>query len=175
MRNRDRAISSEKRQKQQEPKLRLINFVACKTVGEYSRYKRKIEKFCLEEKAQAAKTARTEQQKRSEAQKPRTSQDAPGPSSTSHQQVTSTPIEDDAETPNATTSTLDISPITTKTCPAPTPKKITKKKSPGTSQKGTRPSIRKKTAVLAARKTANTKLTKAKLAALKQSYAFNLS
>ena len=62
IRNNDIAISSETRplpqeQKQQEPKLRLINFVACKTVGEYNRNKRKIEKFCLAEKAQQAKTS----------------------------------------------------------------------------------------------------------------------
>ena len=50
-----------------------------------------------------------------------------------------------------------------------------KKKSPGMSQKGKRTCIRKKTTVSAARKTANTKLTKAKLAALRQSYAFHLS
>ena len=61
IRNNDIAISSETRplpqeQKQQEPKLRLLNFVACKTVGEYNRNKRKKEKFCLAEKAQLAKT-----------------------------------------------------------------------------------------------------------------------
>ena len=37
IRNSDIAISSEKRPKPPEPKLRLINFVACKTVGEYNR------------------------------------------------------------------------------------------------------------------------------------------
>ena len=42
----DIAISTETRPKPPEPKLRLINFVACKTVGEYNRSKRKIEKFC---------------------------------------------------------------------------------------------------------------------------------
>ena len=57
IRKSDIAISSEKRplpqeQKPQEPKLRLINFVACKTVGECNRNKRKIEKFPLAEKAQ---------------------------------------------------------------------------------------------------------------------------
>ena len=67
IRNNDIAISTETRtltqeqQQQQEPKLRLTNFVACKTVGEYNRNKRKIEKFCLAEKAQLAKTTRTGQ------------------------------------------------------------------------------------------------------------------
>ena len=37
-------------EKPEEPKLRLINFVACKSIGEYNRNKKKIEKFCLEEK-----------------------------------------------------------------------------------------------------------------------------
>ena len=174
IRNSDIAISSEKRQIPQEPKLRLINFVACKTVGEYNRNKCKIEKFCLAEKAKAAREARSEHPPTCEAKKPRTSQDAPGPSSTSHQQRTSTPIEDNAEIPLATNSTLEISPITTKTRPAPSLKNFTKK-SPRTSQKGKRPSIRKKATVSAARKTANSRLTKAKLAALKQSYVFNLS
>ena len=61
IRNNDIAIFSEKRQIPQESKLRLVNFVVCKTVGEYNRNKRKIEKFCLAEKAQAAKTAQMEQ------------------------------------------------------------------------------------------------------------------
>ena len=63
IRNNDIAISSETRQlpqeqKQQAPKLRLIKFMACKTVGEYNRNKRKIEKFCLAEKAHLAKITR---------------------------------------------------------------------------------------------------------------------
>ena len=68
IRNSDIAISSEKRQKPPEPKLRLINFVACKAVGEYNRIKRKIEKFCVAEKAQALKGAQTEQPNRNENQ-----------------------------------------------------------------------------------------------------------
>ena len=114
--NCDIAISSEKRQKPPEPKLRLINFVACKTVGEYIRNKRKQEKFCLAEKArtvqpkrselQAEKLARLEQPTTSKLQMPTTSLDAPGPSSatvttTSHQQGTSTPIDDNEATPLA--------------------------------------------------------------------------
>ena len=168
IRNNDRAISSEKRQIPQEPQPRLINFVACTTVGEYNRNKRKIEKFCLAEKDQAAKEARSGHPPTYEAQKPQTPLYAPGPSSTSHQQGTLTPTEDDAETPLSTNSTLDISPITTKTRPAPSPKKFTKIKSPRTSQKGTRPSIRKKATVSAAREPA-------KIDTLKQSYVFNLS
>ena len=172
MRNSDIAISSEKRQKQPKPELHLISFVACKTVGEYNRNKRKIEKFCLAEKTQAAKAARMEQPKRSEhqaakaarleqpttskLQMPTTSLDAPGPSSaavttTSHQQGTTTPIDDNEATPLAANSSLDISPITTKTRPATTPKKFTKKNSPRTVQKGKRSSIRKKATVSAAK------------------------
>ena len=55
IRNSDIAISKETAnithktniiEKPEEPKLRLINFVACKTIGEYNRNKKKIEKFC---------------------------------------------------------------------------------------------------------------------------------
>ena len=81
IRNSDIAISSEKRPKAPEPKLRLINFVACKTVGEYNRNQRKIEKFFLAEKAQAAKATRMEQPTASEKQKSTIPHDAPGHSS----------------------------------------------------------------------------------------------
>ena len=54
--------------------------------------------------------------------------------------------------------------------------KLTQKKSPRTVQKGKRPSFRKKATVSAARKLANTKLTKAEIAANNaQSKIFNLS
>ena len=68
IRNNDIAISSERRPIPQEPKLRLINFVACKTVGEYNRNKSKIEKFCLAEKAQLAKTSQMGQSSKNTAQ-----------------------------------------------------------------------------------------------------------
>ena len=100
--------------------------------------------------------------------------DAPRPSSASHQQGTSTPIDEDDNTTPVTKATLNISPIMTKAHPSPAQKK-SKKKSPKLTQRGKRSSIRKKATVSAARKTANMKLTKAKLAALKQSYVFKLS
>ena len=189
IRNSDIAISSEKRRlplepKPQEPKLRLINFVACKTVGESNRNKRKIEKFCLAEKAQTAKTSRTEQptknagkeapsepQPISETRSRNTTMDAPWPSSASHEQGTSTSIDEDD---NTSPVTLNISPIVTKAHPSPAQRK-SKKKSPKLTQLGKRSSIRKKAAVSAARKTTNMKLPKAKLVAFKQSYVFNLS
>ena len=100
--------------------------------------------------------------------------DAPGPSSASHQQGTSTPIDEDDNTTPVTEGTLNISPIMTTAHPSPAQKK-SNKKSPKLTQRGKRSSIRKKATVSAARKTANMKLTNAKLAALKQSYVFNLS
>ena len=84
----------------------------------------------------------------------------------------STPIDDEHAAHSMPISSLNVSPIFTKTTGG---KKKLKKKSPGTTQKGKRTCIRKKAAVSAARRMANTKLTKAKLAALKQSYAFQLS
>ena len=72
----------------------------------------------------------------------------------------------------ATNSSINISPVFTKKHAGQT--KL-KKKSPGAIQRGKRTSLRKKATVSAARRTANTKLTKAKLAALKQSYALHLS
>ena len=189
IRKSDIAISSEKRpipqeQKPQEPKLRLINFFACKTVGEYNRNKRKIEKLCLAEKAQltrtgqpikkAGKEATAERQPSSEPRNRKATADAPGPSSSSLQQGTSTPIDEDESITQATKATLNICPIMTKAQPSPAQKKL-KKKSPKVTQKGKRSSIRKKATVPAARKTANMKLTKAKQAALKQSYVLSLS
>ena len=56
IRKSDLAIATETYQKPtpppqtQEPKPRLMHFVACKTVREYNRNKEKIRKFCLEEK-----------------------------------------------------------------------------------------------------------------------------
>ena len=191
IRNNDIAISTETRpipqkQHQQEPKLRLINFVACKTVGEYNRNKRKIEKFCLAEKAQLAKTTRLHQSPKKTAKataqqekpgkqvtrKRKAPTDEPGPSAKAPQQGTSTPM-DEGDIPNKAPSTsINMSPILTK--PSLGLKKL-KKKSPAATHKGKRTTIRKKATMSAARRTANTKLTKAKLSALKQSYAFQLS
>ena len=67
---------------------------------------------------------------------------------------------------------FNVSPILTRTTGG---KKKFNKKSPGKAQKDKQSCIRKKATVSAARRTANTKLAKAKLAALKQSYAFQLS
>ena len=41
----------------QEPKPRLMHFVACKTVREYNRNREKIRKFCLEEKKEVQREA----------------------------------------------------------------------------------------------------------------------
>ena len=121
IRNNDIAISSETRplpqeQKQQEPKLRLINFVACEIVGEYNRNKRKIEKFCLAEKAQLAKTTRTGQSPKHTAQqekpniqasrKRKATTDEPGPSAKAPQQGISTPIDDEHLPNNANNSSF---------------------------------------------------------------------
>ena len=135
IRNNDIAISTETRPKPQETipqeaKLRLINFVACKTVGEYNRNKH----------------TSTDNQK----------------------QGTSTPIGEEETKTNAPSTSLSISPILTG------PKRF-KKKTPPNTQKGKRGAIRKKATISAAQKSANSKLTKAKLAALKQTYAFHLS
>ena len=187
IRNNDIAISSETRplpqeQKQQEPKLRLINFVACKTVGEFNRNKRKIEKFCLAEKAQLAKTTRMGQspkhtalQEKSNIQasgKRKATTDEVGPSAKAPQQGVSTPIDDEHLPNNATNYSINVSPILTKKLAG---QRKLKQKSSVATQKGKRTYIRKKATVSAARRTANTKLTKAKLAALKQSYTFHLS
>ena len=145
IRNNDIAKSSIKRQlphntKPQETILRFINFVACKTVGEYNRNKRKIEKFCFAEKAETAKTSRTgqptknagkeapsEPQPNSKTRNQNTTMDAPGPSCASHQHGTSTPIDEDDNTTPVTKATLNISPIMTKAHPSPAQKKSKKK------------------------------------------------
>ena len=182
IRNNDIAISSETRPLPQVPKIRLINFVACKTVGEYNRNKRKIEKFCLAEKAQLAKTSLMGQSSKNSAQqgqpniqqtrKRKATTEETRPPAKTQQQEMSTPIDDEHATNTMPNSSINVSPIFTKTTGG---KKKLKKKSPGTTQQGKRTCIRKKATVSAARRTANTKLTKAKLAALKQSYAFQLS
>ena len=168
IRNNDIAISSETRslpqeQKHQEPKLRLINFAACKTVGEYNRNKRKIEKFCLAEKTQLAKRTRMGQspkhtalQEKSNIQasrKRKSTTDEPGPSTKAPQQGTSTPIDDEHPPNDATNYSFNVSPILTKKIAG---QKKLKKKSSGTTQKGKRTPIRKKATVSAARRTANT-------------------
>ena len=63
IRKSDLAIATETYQKptqppqSQEPKPRLIHFVACKAVREYNRNREKIRKFCLEEKKQLQREA----------------------------------------------------------------------------------------------------------------------
>ena len=186
IRNNDIAISSETRPLPQEPKLRLINFVACKTIGEYNRNKRKIEKFCLAEKAQLTKTSQMGQSSKNSAQhgqpniqqsrKRKATNEETSPPAKTQQQEMSTPIDDEDANNSMPSSSpphsFNVSPILTKTTGG---KKRLNKKSPGNTQKGKRTCIRKKATVSAARRTANTKLTKTKLAALKQSYAFQLS
>ena len=182
IRNNDIAISSETRPLPQEPKLRLINFVACKTIGEYNRNKRKIEKFCLAEKAQLTKRSQMGQSSKNSAQhgqpniqqsrKRKATNEETRPPAKTQQQEMSTPIDDEHANNSMPSSSFNVSPILTKTTGG---KKELNKKSPGNTQKGKRTCIRKKATVSAARRTANTKLTKAKLAALKQSYAFQLS
>ena len=182
IRNNDLAISSETRPAPQEPKLRLINFVACKTIGEYNRNKRKIEKFCLAEKAQLLKTSQMgensknlRQSAQPNIQQPRKRKvnNEETSSTTKTQQLeTSTPIDDIHPSHSMPGPSFNVSPILTRTTGG---KKKFNKKSPGKAQKGKQSCIRKKATVSAARRTANTKLTKAKPAALKQSYAFQLS
>ena len=182
IRKNDIAISSETRPAPQEPKLRLINFVACKTIGEYNRNKRKIEKFCLAEKAQLLKTSQMGENSKNPRQSAQPNIQQPRKrkvnneetsSTTETQQLeTSTPIDDAHPSHSMPGPPFNVSPILTRTTGG---KKKFNKKSPGKAQKGKQSCIRKKATVSAARRTANTKLTKAKLAALKQSYAFQLS
>ena len=102
--------------------------MACKTVGEYNRNKRKIEKFFLAEKAQLAKTTRTGQSPKTTAKvtaqqeklgnqatrKRKATTDEPGPSAKAPLQGTSTPI-DKGDIPNTATNTsIIVSPILTK-------------------------------------------------------------
>ena len=125
IRNNDIAISSERRPLPQEPKLRLINFVACKTVGEYNRNKSKIEKFCLAEKAQLAKTSQMGQSSKNTAQQgqPNTQQtrkrkattEETRPPAKTQQQEMSTPIDDDHAAHSMPISSLNVSPFFTKT------------------------------------------------------------
>ena len=56
-RNNDITIPTETQPERPEPKFRWINFVACKTVGEYSKNKRKMEIFCLTEKVTRSENA----------------------------------------------------------------------------------------------------------------------
>ena len=156
--------------------------MACKTVGEDNRNKRKIEKVCLAEKTQLAKTTRMGQspkhtalQEKSNIQasrKRKATTDEPGPSTKAPQQGTSTPIDDEHPPNDATNYSFNVSPILTKKIAG---QRKLMKKSTGATQKEKRTPIRKKATVSAARRTANTKLTKAKLADLKQSYAVHLS
>ena len=175
IRNNDIAISSETRPVPQEPRLRLMNFVACKTIGEYNRNKRKIEKFCLAEKAQLTKTSKMGENPKNSRQpgqpniqqsrKRKATDEETRPPAKTQQQEMSTPIDDEHPTNSTPSSSFNVSPILTKTTGG---KKKLNKKSPGKTQKGKRTCIRKKATVSAARRTANTKLTKAKLAALKR-------
>ena len=72
-----------------ETKPRLIHLVACKTIGEYRRNQEKIKKFCLEEAKQAKKSSINAPMR----SHPTTNelQEAPGPSKTQSQPITSAP------------------------------------------------------------------------------------
>ena len=182
IRSNDIAISSETRPGPHEPKLRLINFVACKTIEEYNRNKRKIEKFCLAEKAQLLKTSQMGENSKNPRQsaqpniqqprKRKVNKEETSSTTKTQQLEMSTPIDDVHPSHSMPGPSFNVSPILTRTLGG---KKKFNKKSPGKAQKGKQSCIRKKATVSAARRTANTKLTKAKLAALKQSYAFQLS
>ena len=65
----------------QEPKPRLMHFVACKTVREYNRNREKIRKFCLEEKKQLQAQEKDQEQRRDE-----TTASPSGPSTSPTQQ-----------------------------------------------------------------------------------------
>ena len=69
-------------QKTEEPKSQLIIFVACKTVGEYNRNKKKIEKFCSEEKRKrkAEEMTQDNRNKQTSPAAPAPISDIPGPS-----------------------------------------------------------------------------------------------
>ena len=147
-------------EKPEEPKLRLINFVACKSIGEYNRNKKKIKKFCLEEK----------RKRKADEMTKGPGHNHPAPTSTVQMSTMTGP----SRAPTAQSSPIDnpgpsrapskhtISPIKQlpkKLLPR-TPKKTTTKNSPRKQPKQTKHA------------TAQKKLTKAKLAALRQSQIF---
>ena len=123
IRNNDIAISSETRPAPQEPKLRLINFVACKTIGDYNRNKRKIEKFCLAEKAQLLKTSQMGENSKNPRQSAQPNIQQPRKrkvnneetsSTTETQQLeTSTPIDDAHPSHSMPGPSFNVSPILT--------------------------------------------------------------
>ena len=136
----DILISTETTPKPTEPRHRLISFVACKTVGEYNRNKRKIRKFCLAEKPQARKEARSENAQDPDASVP--SSAPTGPANPQQQQSTSTPIDNPGPSFfHSVTSSISISPIN-RLPRIQSTKKTTKKKSSRPDQKVTRESIR---------------------------------
>ena len=103
IRKSDLAIATETYEKPtpphtQEPKPRLMHFVACKTVREYNRNREKIRKFCLEEKKQPELKEKDQRQREKETlANPHgpvtsTNQDPAGPSTspTQHQTGPST-------------------------------------------------------------------------------------
>ena len=140
--------------------MRLINFVACKSIGEYNRNKKKIEKFCLEEKRKRKADEMTKDPEHNHPTPASTVQMSylPGPSRAPTAQ--STPIDNPG--PSRAPSKHTISPIKQlpkKLLPR-TPKKTATKNSPRKQPKQTK------------QVTAQKKLTKAKLAALRQSQAF---
>ena len=147
-------------EKPEEPKLRLIIFVACKSIGEYNRNKKKIEKFCLEEKRKRKADEMTKDPGHNHPAPTSTVQmlNMPGPSRAPTTQ--STPIDNPG--PSRAPSKHTISPI--KQLPKKflprTPKNTTTKNSPRKQPKQTKQA------------TAQKKLTKAKLAALRQSQTF---
>ena len=144
-------------EKPEEPKLRLINFVACKSIGECNRNKKKIEKICLEEK-----------RKRKADEMPKNpGHNHPAPASTVQMSyfsraptAQSTPIDNPGPSRAPSKHTIShIKQLPKKLLPR-TPKKTATKNSPRRQPKQTK------------QVTAQKKLTKAKLATLRQSQVF---
>ena len=169
IRNSDIAISKETAkithktniiEKPEEPKLRLINFVACKTIGEYNRNKKKIEKFCLEEKRKRKADEMTKDPGHNHPAATSTLQmsNFPGPSRASTAQ--STPIDNPG--PSRVPSKHTISPI----------KQLPKKLLPRTPKKTATKNSSRKEPKQTKQATAQKKLTKAKLVVLRQSQVF---
>ena len=140
-------------QKTEEHKLRLINFVACRTVWENNRNKRKIHKFCLEEQTKKRNTEAVAQGTRSSATRRIVKRRAS--TSASH----STPVD----LPGPCKAPRSISPIKQTTRKHPTSK---------SKKKATKKSQPKRKGKSSTQATAKKKLMKAKPATLKQSQAF---
>ena len=148
-------------QKTGEIKLRLRNFVACKTVGEYNRNRKKIEKFCFEEKRKrkAEEMTQDARNKQSAPTAPASTTDIHGHlrAPTAH----STPVDIPGPSRPPTTYSITPSKQPAGKLPIRKPKKATTKRS-----------TPKKPIKHSKQSTAQKKLTKAKLAALRQSQDF---